>query len=624
MKKISSFIIIFIFITVSLYSKSLDQAFSDIFSKLIKQFSYEGVVVALIPERDEVAVQFENNFIPPIGAEVTIYRHKKKLFNQLTGKFIGYLNEHVGTITIQDKVGTVALGEIVENNGHIRVGDNARFTKRVIIYVKSISNLTDKPTAAYDVKSYIELAAGKFRTIQIVFPPNPILQQKKNIYPVNMKVFIKDSISSSKKDLSVEFSSVYTGRNIGIYTEAFDLSKKMLTYKPPAIKPVTPASPSIMAQPGVLSYPGLPTYPMGPTSNIQPQGQLPAYPMNPTGVPQQSFNKPVELKPIRPVHTIKTQPKLKSFSEIENFQPVVTDIKTISEIPEKLKSIDFYGNKIIFTDGKKIVYAEFFGEHGMRKLSQIIYKGPGQIMNVSFVDINGDGFKDGVVNIISKYRMLSQLYKIVNNKLVFYKGNLNYILGGFDFDNDGIEELAGQTYSSSDIFGDSLYELEVKNGKIIRKKRVWIPAGFRLISSIKADIDGDGKKELIFINAQHKLIIYKNGENIYSGSKSLGGSNNKILLNIASKPKTIVIDPRPIILKKNLKGKEKILVVKNFLESGNGEVEIASVSNGGDIIIEPYSGKVKGAIDGITVYNGELVCGVARKKSSYLIAFLPY
>ena len=49
--------------------------------------------------------------------------------------------------------------------------------------------------------------------------------------------------------------------------------------------------------------------------------------------------------------------------------------------------------------------------------------------------------------------------------------------------------------------------------------------------------------------------------------------------------------------------------------------------------MKPYSGKVDGAIEGITIYNNELVCGVVKKSAvnplatkaaSFLIAFPAY
>ncbi len=653
MKKRSIFLLIFVFlISTQLYPKTLDQAFSEIFSKLLKQFSYEGEVVAIIPERDEAAVQFENNFIPPIGAEVTVYRHQRKLFNQLTGKFIGYLDEHVGTISIKDKVGTVALGDIVENPGHMKAGDNARFTKRVVIYVKGINNLTEKPTQAYDIQSYLELAAGKFPQIQLIFSQNPMMQQKKDVYPINMKVFIKDSISNTKKDVSIEFSSVYTGRNIGVFTSTFDLSKKMLSFKAQTPQALI----SKISQP--QGYPGLPAYPMGPTANLQPLqpvgqgGQLPTYPM---AQGQVSGLKPIPLKPVtsQPQEKKYKLSKLKplnskyKYSTLENLKPTVTNFRTITQLTEKLKSIDFNNSNVVYSDGYSIVFAKIVGEHALKKLYGETYKGFGQIMNVAFVDANNDGKKDVIVNIILKDGMESRIYKIAGNKLILAKNNIDYILGGYDFDNDGKEELAGQSFDKENIFGDALYELELKGNNLERKKRVWIPYGFRLPSSVKADVDGDGKKELLFINDIHRLIVYKNGENIYTGDESLGGSFNIISWNKGTEKfqytKPQAIDPKPKVFMKDKKGREGVLIVKNYATGDiilgdiglfkQGEVRLVFLNSFGDIAMKPYSGKVDGAIEGINIYNNELICGVIKKSSvnpiatkaaSYLIAFPAY
>ena len=645
MKKIlKALVVISFLIPQILFAKTLDQAFSDIFTKILKQFSYEGEVVAIIPERDEAAVQFENNFIPPIGAEVTVFRHQRKLYNQITGKFIGYLDEHVGTISIKDKVGTVAIGDIVENTGNMKAGDNARFTKRVVIYVKGIKNLTEKPSQAYDVQSYLELAAGKFPSIQLVFTQNQYAQQKKDIYPINMKVFIKDSISNTKKAVSVEFSSVYTGRNIGVYESKFDLSKKMLAFKSQTFS-ITPQKPQIQAP---ATYPGLPVYPMTPQQSpgmqpIQPMAQLPAYPMQ---------RQAVNLKPLKPqqkYQLTKLKPKKSKYkySTLENLKPTVTNFRKISSLSEKLKSIDFNKNRVIYTDGYVIVYGEIIGQNAFKKMDQDKYKGFGQIMNVAFVDADEDGKKDVIVNIILKDGMESRIYKIYGNKLKLVKKEIDYILGGYDFDNDGKEELAGQTFDQENIFGDALYELKLKGGDLKRIKRVWIPFGFRLPSSVQADIDGDGKKELLFINDIHRLIVYKGGENIYIGDESLGGSFNIISWNKGTEKfqytKPQAIDPKPIVFMKDKKGREGVLIVKNYATGDillgdiglfkQGEVRLVYLNSFGDVAMKPYSGKVDGAIEGVTIYNNELVCGVikksavnpfATKAASFLIAFPAY
>ncbi len=582
------------------FSKTLDQAFSEIFSKLLKQFSYEGEVVAVLPERNEAAVQFENNFIPPIGAEVTVFRHQKKLYNQLTGKFIGYLDINVGIISIKDKVGTVALGDIVSNPGHIRPGDKVRFTKRVVIYLKSIKNLTEKPLQAYDVKSYLELAAGKFPRIQIITGNISYnMKNQPNVYYLNMKVFLKDTDNSKKKEVSVELSSIYTGLNVGEYSVIFDMSKKMLSYKAPQIQSIYPSNNRINTPStnGISPYPGLPVYPMSGNTPMPPSQQLPVYPTN--------NNSGAINPPINPLNNIK--PSFKRYQYTNNFtsqssfkssqnlsNPLFIKYREIQNLPQNIKSIDFNGNNIVYTNGNLIVFGKIFLNNGFRETDKVVYTGQGKIMNVAFVDANNNGFNYIIANIISNNGMESRIYQIVNNKLKLIEKGINLILGSYDFDNDGIEEFAGQTFNRENIFGASLFELKLKNNKLIKGKRAWIPAGFRLPCSIKADINNDGKKELIFINNKHKLEIYKNGENIYLGEKSLGNQISKI-------------DPKPVIYQKN-----KILIANNT----KNEVDLVQMNNIANISIKPFTGKINGEIKGITIFDNNLLCIVNNKKEN--------
>lgn len=566
-----------------LHSKTLDQAFSEIFSKILKQFSYNGEVVALIPDRDEAALQFENNIIPPVGAEVLIYRPVKKIYNQITGKFIGYINQKVGMVSITDHVGTVAIGTIIDNSGNIKVGDKARFTKKLVIILKGIKNLTDRPIQAYDVNSYMELAEAKFHSLKIISPQVTNISSNKDndAYYINMKVYLKDSVNPNKKELIIRFSSFYTGMDIAEYSSEFDMTKKMLSYSAPTqIQAGAQAFNNIQ---GVPSYPGIPMYPMTPQPVQNPQQNVPAYPISAPSIPKPNIAKI-------------TPPKKFNIKHHET-QPLIDRYTTLLKILDKVDNIDFNGNFIVYSTKSSIIYGEYTKKGLFKKFYIVNLNKNGKIINIAFMDIDNDGFKEIIANYILKNKIDSMIFKIKNRKLLKIKDHIKYILGGFDFDNDKKLELGGQSFNKKDIYGNSLYELSFKNGIIKRIKTTWIPNGFRLPYSIKIDIDNDKVQELIFIGKDNELMVYKNGEDIYS--KKLKGK---------------IINVKPISIG------NKIIIVEN----ANGKTQLYKLikSSTEGIIMEPFSKKFNGKLIGI-YYNGFNIIGCLVKDNRSFIIKIP-
>jgi len=478
---------------------------------------------------------------------------------------------------------TVAIGNIIDNSGKIKVGDKAKFTKKLIVILKGIKNLTDRPIQAYDIDSYMELAEAKFHSLKIIsHKVNNFGSSKDNdAYYINMKVYIKDSINPNKKDLIIRFSSFYTGMDIAEYSSEFDMTKKMLSYTAPL--QFQGNSQSFNNLQGVPSYPGIPVYPMTPQALQNSQPKVPVYPMNAPSVPKPNIAK-------------FTPPKLPKFQH-QDIHPLVDRYTTILKLYDKIENVDFNGNYIVYSTKNTIILGRYSKKGLFKKISTFKLNRMGRIINIGFMDIDHDGFKEVLVNFILKDKIDSMILKIKNRKLLKIKDHIDYILGGFDFDNDGKLELAGQSYSKKDIFGESLYELSLKNGMIKKIKTAWIPNDFRLPYSIKADIDNDKINELIYIGKDNELMVYKNGEDIYS--KKLEGKIDNL---------------KPIVIG------NKIIIAENY----NGKTQLYKLikSHSEGIIIEPYSKKFNGELIGI-YYNGFNIIGCLVNKSRTYIIKIP-
>ncbi len=641
MTKFKSFalFIIIMFAATTLNAKYLDDTLTDIFQKIKKSFTYYGKVVAVIPNRNEAVVQFDK-FTPKDGIEVIVYREKGPIINQITSKIIGQIEDMIGIISLKETSGTVGLGDIIKHNGEIRAGDKVKYSKRVIFRLKSVENLSDKPEQAYNIKSYLELAISNFPAFELIDANTPI-KNTQDVYIVNLKVFVKDSSNPENKRISLKVYSSYTNFSIGLYSGEFTMSKKMLQYKAPVVAqksqvysgtgsnlPVYPMGPQVQAQPMAPQYPAYPSYPnMQGNVKFQPK-PFAKYPLGGQGA---NIQKPSKISS-----------KYK-FSTFDNLKPSVTRYRKIAQVSEKLKTLDFYKNQVVYSDGSSIIYGKMLN-NSFKKLSGDLYKGFGNIIGTTFVDVDNDGKMEIAVNILSKDDMNSRIYKIKNDRMILIGRDYSYIFGNYDFNDDGKEEFAAQSFDQDDIFGRQLFKMKLVNGDLKKIKTNWIPYGFRITSSVKADLDGDGKKEIIFINEQHRLMVYKNGEKIYTGDDSLGGSLNTAVVNLGTEKfeydKARAIDVKPVKFMKDKKGKEGVLIVKNYATLDaflgdvglfkKGELKLVYINSFGDVGIKTYSGQVDGAIEGFTIYNNEIVCGIIKKSAvnplaakaqSYFVAF---
>jgi len=398
---------------------------------------------------------------------------------------------------------------------------------------------------------------------------------------------------------------------------------------------------------------GIPVYPMSPQTQMNQQSQLSNYPQYPAYPGSAANNKVVSKYPYAAKYkgynldTNKDKNKKMSskykFDTFDKVKPVITKFRKITQLSEKVKSIDFNQNQVIYTDGASIIYGKIKFDK-FSKISGDLYKGFGDVLNVQFVDVDNDNNKEIVANIILKDRMDSRIYKIVNNRLTLIGDHFDYIFGAYDFNDDGKDEFAGQTFDEENIFGGQLYKLSFNNGVINKVKKTWIPFGFRILTAVKADLDNDGIRELLFINEVHRLMVYKKGEKIYTGDDSLGGSFNSATVNLGTEKfeytKARGIDVRPIKFIKNNKGRESVLIVQNYATLDKllgdvglfkeGELKLVYINDFGDVALKTYTGKVEGGIEGFQIYNNEIICTVIKKSSvnplavkaaTYIVAF---
>jgi hypothetical protein len=116
------------------------------------------------------------------------------------------------------------------------------------------------------------------------------------------------------------------------------------------------------------------------------------------------------------------------------------------------------------------------------------------------------------------------IYEFAGQALRLEADGIQYFLGTFDRDGDGISEtLLGQEFNLGYGFGRT-FVLNLADGKARASKPDFeLPREFTVLGSAMVDLTGDGKQETAYVR-NGVLWIYSGGERIYRSSKEMGGT----------------------------------------------------------------------------------------------------
>ena len=179
------------------------------------------------------------------------------------------------------------------------------------------------------------------------------------------------------------------------------------------------------------------------------------------------------------------------------------------------------------------------------------------------------------------------------------------------------EVLLGQTFSEENFFGSRVYILKREGQRLRLDKELKVPEGFRLVGGTFVDLDGDGYLETVFLDEGHKLEVYKYTRKLWASSQKVGGSlyGLRFRRTSLSPPQIISAEVNFITLDLNGDGRKELLFVHNHSAHHDilpgipaytaGEVMVLSWGAAG-LELRPYSGKFEGVLQGLSLVGREL------------------
>jgi hypothetical protein len=340
-----------------------------------------------------------------------------------------------------------------------------------------------------------------------------------------------------------------------------------------------------------------------------------------------------------------------TLSTAEREKVRISSYRKAGEINLVVKSMDMgdvTGDRlpeVVFTNGEKI-YVYTLTAKGLKYRYRYAYDKWGTIANIQLADVDGDRKKEIIVNSFKETEdgFSSFIIGFRNNKFQLLAQGVSFIMGviGGDSISQKGAYFLGQTFAVDEIFGHQVYRLRLSNGKVSSGDAFAVPQGFRLVGAVYDDVNGDGRRELCFINKQNYLEIYSGSKRLWVSDQRLGGSLHNLQIEVGtarmSTTEKIPINPPLRVLDSDGDGVKELLVVKNTSSISTAVGEYGFLSRGSINMVRKsgtgfsvlkLTGTVDGPLQSLNVAGHELFCTMVKRGEdllkttgdSYLLSF---
>ncbi|NIA19575.1 MAG: hypothetical protein GWP07_03960, partial [Xanthomonadaceae bacterium] len=339
-----------------------------------------------------------------------------------------------------------------------------------------------------------------------------------------------------------------------------------------------------------------------------------------------------------------------SLSTVDNERALIPRYRKVDKINLVVKSLDMGDltgdrqTEVVFTDGERI-YVYTLTRKGLKFRYRYHFDKWGAIMNLQVADVDGDlrdelivntvkETEDGFSSFIIGYRQGK--FKVIASNIPFAMG----VIGGTSIATKGY--FLGQVFTMESVFGSQVYRLKLKQGQVKSQEAFAVPHGFRIPGALYDDVNGDGRRELCFINEQSFLEIYQGDKRLWISDERVGGSLNNVQVEVGT-PKVSYTDKRQINVSLracdlDADGKKEMLLVKNTSSMSTGVGEFGFLDKGSVMLLKqsnvgfslrPLTGKLDGPMQSLNILGKELFVTMVKRgedllKStgdSYLLSF---
>ena len=213
------------------HAATLDSAFAILFEKLNANISANGEVVALLPEKDEVVIEFSGDLVPSYGAELLVFGDAAEAPQE--GAEGGGENRppakvYRGSVTVSESAGHLNRAITDEGRDQFIEGDQVFLPSPVLLYVTPVKNLTPNPYFTGQATRAISSLLSTFSGLQVFSLPASnqktvdfLMQKCRNEgrYGLVLQPFIVFQNGRSKAQLRLV--SLFSGQSLRVLENEF-------------------------------------------------------------------------------------------------------------------------------------------------------------------------------------------------------------------------------------------------------------------------------------------------------------------------------------------------------------------------------------------------------------------
>jgi hypothetical protein len=160
----------------------------------------------------------------------------------------------------------------------------------------------------------------------------------------------------------------------------------------------------------------------------------------------------------------------------------------------------------------------------LQKFGEIETLAKNRIISVNVGDVNNNGKAEIYVSSIDWVTPDSFAVEWQEKDFTYLFRNEKWYVKPMDVPGPGLL-LAGQSGGIDSPFTSGIYEVEIVDGSLRTKEQLPVPADINLFEFSMADLDGDGKVEVISIDQEDRLKVrHTGGKQMWKGDGRYGGS----------------------------------------------------------------------------------------------------
>ena len=209
---------------------TLENAFAVLFEKLNANLAAKGEVVAIVPEKNEVIIEFSGDLVPAYGAELLVFGDSAEApqENADSGDENRPVKVYRGSVTVSESAGHLNCAIVDEGLSRFVEGDKVFLPSPVSLYITPVRNLTPNPyitgQATRSIGSFLSTVSG----LQVFSVPASnqktvdFLKQKcrnEGRYGLVLQPFVV--IQNGRSKAQLRLISLFSGQSLGVLEEGF-------------------------------------------------------------------------------------------------------------------------------------------------------------------------------------------------------------------------------------------------------------------------------------------------------------------------------------------------------------------------------------------------------------------